>query len=66
MRALSTNIKDTEARKIVLRLADDYDKLADRAADRALHAHTGEVRRFLIRTQTAQGDPILYRRQRTT
>ena len=35
MRALSAHIEDSEARKIMLRLADDYEKLADRAAERA-------------------------------
>jgi hypothetical protein len=34
MRALSAHIEDAEARKIMLRLADDYEKIADRAAER--------------------------------
>ena len=35
MRLLSDEIKDLEARRIMLKLANDYDKLADRAKDRA-------------------------------
>jgi hypothetical protein len=34
MRALSEAMANAETRAIMLRLADDYDKLADRAAER--------------------------------
>jgi len=35
MRVLSVEMKDFEARTLMLKLADDYDKLADRAKNRA-------------------------------
>ncbi len=35
MRALSETMNDTETRATMLRLAEDYDKLADRAEARA-------------------------------
>jgi hypothetical protein len=34
MRALSAEMKDFEARTLMLKLANDYDKLADRAEER--------------------------------
>src|SRR5262249_30431879 len=41
MRALSDEMKDVEVRSLILRLANDYDKLADRAEDRAAHDEPG-------------------------
>ena len=35
MRVLSTGMRDFEARTLMVKLANDYDKLADRAEDRA-------------------------------
>jgi hypothetical protein len=35
MRVLSDEIKDLEAHRMMLKLANDYDNLADRAEDRA-------------------------------
>jgi hypothetical protein len=35
MRVLSCDMKDFEAQTLMLKLANDYDKLADRAEDRA-------------------------------
>jgi len=35
MRVLSADMKDFEARTLMLKLANDYDKIADRAEDRA-------------------------------
>ena len=35
MRVLSDEIKDPQAQRMMLKLANDYDKLADRAQDRA-------------------------------
>jgi len=35
MRVLSADMRDFEARTLMLKLANDYDKLADRAEERA-------------------------------
>jgi hypothetical protein len=40
MRVLSDENKDFEARTLMLKLANDYDKLADRAEDRAARDRT--------------------------
>jgi rubrerythrin len=41
MRALSDEMKDVEVRSLILRLANDYDNLADRAEERAAHNEPG-------------------------
>jgi len=41
MRVLSGEMKDFEARTLMLKLANDYDKLADRAEDRAARDRPG-------------------------
>jgi hypothetical protein len=41
MRVLSTDMKDIEARTLMLKLANDYDKLADRAEERAARDKPG-------------------------
>jgi hypothetical protein len=40
MRVLSAEMKDFEARTLMLKLANDYDKLADRAEERAARDKT--------------------------
>ena len=41
MRVLSVEMKDLEAQHMMLKLANDYDKLADRAEDRAARDKPG-------------------------
>ena len=41
MRVLSCEMKDFEARTLMLKLANDYDKLADRAEDHAVRDMPG-------------------------
>ena len=41
MRVLSDEIKDPQAQRMMLKLANDYDKLADRAEDRASRNKAG-------------------------
>ena len=40
MRVLSCDMKDPEAQSMMFKLANDYDKLADRAEDRAARDET--------------------------
>jgi hypothetical protein len=41
MRVLSDEISDPEAQQIMITLANDYDRLAARAEDRAMHDSIG-------------------------
>lgn len=41
MRVLSAEMKDFESRTLMLKLANDYDKLADRAEERAARDKPG-------------------------
>ncbi len=41
MRVLSDEIKDPQAQRMMLKLANDYDKLADRAEERAARDRPG-------------------------
>jgi hypothetical protein len=41
MRVLSDEIKDLDAQRMMLKLANDYNKLADRAEDRAARDKPG-------------------------
>jgi len=44
MRVLSDEMKDLEVQTLMLKLANDYDKLADRAEDRAAATYRGLAR----------------------
>ena len=65
MRALSGEMKDFEARTLMLKLASDYDKLADRVEDRAASDESGpsEQHAAECRQKAAQmKDPQLKKR----
>jgi hypothetical protein len=54
MRVLSGELKDFETRTLMLKLANDYDKLADRAEDRAGEPGTYEQNAAQCRQRAAQ------------
>jgi hypothetical protein len=43
MRTLADEIRDVEARAMMFRLANDYDKLGDRAAERTHSKHNSKA-----------------------
>jgi hypothetical protein len=49
MRVLSAGMKDFEARTLMLKLANDYDKIADRAEERAMRDLPGPSPRVKAR-----------------
>ena len=68
MRALSAEMKDFEAQTLMLKLANDYERLADRAEDRAACNTSGPsptpksqlIRRFcLVQTCTNIGSTFI-------
>jgi rubrerythrin len=54
MRVLLDEIKDPQAQRIMLKLANDYDKLADRAEGRATEPGTYEQNAAECRQKAAQ------------
>ena len=65
MRALSDEMKDVEVRPLILRLANEYDKLAHRAEDRAAHNEPGPSERHAVeyrRVAAQLKDPQLKKR----
>jgi hypothetical protein len=65
MRALSDEMKYVKVRSLILRLANDYDKLADRAEDRAAHNEPGPSEQHAVECRQVAAqmkDPQLKKR----
>jgi len=61
MRVLSLEMKDFEARTMMLKLANDYEKLADRAEDRAARDARGDL---VQGRKSGSGDQSLFEQLR--